>query len=347
MTIGEKIKELRRKNDLTQEKLADYLRVSYQAVSKWETGVTCPDLSMLAPLTKLLHTSADELLGLAGNEPDARRTELDASYEDTWKTGDLQARWQTSSDAASEYPGDMKYLERLAWAEACRSFEFKDDETYRAEQEKAIKHFAMVIEDCEDEKIRRSAITGIVQYLSFRGRKDEAKKYAELLPEGREKYNVLEFCLSGDELIFHKQEKLDGILNEFISSLDMNYNLSSDNAIMTILKAMIPDENYLVYHVYLYNVKIRQARRSTENCRYNEVVEQLGQARYHAQKYDGIYCNSGIYKYTSPLFDHYEFDSGKFVHTGTRTQIDGFEKELSDKRYDPLRGREDFIALLK
>ena len=38
MNIGEKIKDLRKKNDLTQEKLADYLNVSYQAVSKWECG---------------------------------------------------------------------------------------------------------------------------------------------------------------------------------------------------------------------------------------------------------------------------------------------------------------------
>ena len=33
--IGKRIRELRKKNDLTQEKLADYLGVSYQAVSKW------------------------------------------------------------------------------------------------------------------------------------------------------------------------------------------------------------------------------------------------------------------------------------------------------------------------
>ncbi|MBQ8275709.1 MAG: helix-turn-helix transcriptional regulator [Clostridia bacterium] len=38
--IGAKIKELRKKKDMTQEKLAEYLCVSFQAVSKWETGVS-------------------------------------------------------------------------------------------------------------------------------------------------------------------------------------------------------------------------------------------------------------------------------------------------------------------
>ena len=60
--IGQRIKDLRKKNDLTQEKLADFLGVTYQSVSKWECGVTMPDLALIVPLAKLLHVSTDELL---------------------------------------------------------------------------------------------------------------------------------------------------------------------------------------------------------------------------------------------------------------------------------------------
>ena len=38
--IGQKFKDLRKKDDLTQDRLADYLGVSSQAVSKWEVGVS-------------------------------------------------------------------------------------------------------------------------------------------------------------------------------------------------------------------------------------------------------------------------------------------------------------------
>ena len=40
LKIGENIKELRKAQDVTQEKLAYYLNISYQAVSKWENGVS-------------------------------------------------------------------------------------------------------------------------------------------------------------------------------------------------------------------------------------------------------------------------------------------------------------------
>ncbi len=45
-----KIKELRKAQDVTQEKLADYLNISYQAVSKWENGLALPDITLLPQL---------------------------------------------------------------------------------------------------------------------------------------------------------------------------------------------------------------------------------------------------------------------------------------------------------
>lgn len=77
MNIGKKIKFLRRQNDMTQEQLADLLGVSYQAVSKWETDVSSPDLSLIVPLARLFHVSTDVLFGVDGEN--ARRTEFDSA----------------------------------------------------------------------------------------------------------------------------------------------------------------------------------------------------------------------------------------------------------------------------
>lgn len=343
MTIGLKIKELRKKNDLTQEKLADYLHVSYQAVSKWETGISSPDLSLIAPLTKLLHVSADELFGLTDTEPDMRRTELEEAYKKTWNTGDLEERYKITEAAVQEYPADMKYLDWFAWTEAMRSFEFKDDEIYRAEQEKAIKHFAMIIEDCTDDKIKSSAIRGIVQYLSFPGRKDEAKKYADLYPENGSinKDDVIADCLSGEELISHKQKMLDAALNTLI-------DLTADNAAEAILRIMFPDENYLVYHMNLFSIKIRQARDCVERGVYDEAVKLLKQALFHACEYDKIDRDKpGKYRYTAPLFDHVEYDTREWFRTGTESQVEGFYEELTKQWFNPLREREDFKKLVE
>ena len=62
MRLGTRIKELRRKNDLTQQKLAEYLSVSAQAVSQWETNNALPDISLIAPLCNIFQISSDDLL---------------------------------------------------------------------------------------------------------------------------------------------------------------------------------------------------------------------------------------------------------------------------------------------
>ena len=52
----------RKKNGLTQEKLADYLGVTDKAVSKWERGIAMPDTSLMLELCDILGISVNELL---------------------------------------------------------------------------------------------------------------------------------------------------------------------------------------------------------------------------------------------------------------------------------------------
>ena len=62
MTLGEKIREARRKCGLSQEQLADKMSVSRSAIAKWETDKGLPDVGNLKLLARLLSTSLDRLL---------------------------------------------------------------------------------------------------------------------------------------------------------------------------------------------------------------------------------------------------------------------------------------------
>jgi len=62
MTLGKRIAVLRREKGLKQDDLAQMLEVSAQAVSKWENDQSCPDISLLPKLAKVLGVSVDELL---------------------------------------------------------------------------------------------------------------------------------------------------------------------------------------------------------------------------------------------------------------------------------------------
>ena len=62
MNLGEKIYELRKQQNLSQEELGDKLNVSRQTISKWERNESTPDLDKIVPLCDLFNLSVDELL---------------------------------------------------------------------------------------------------------------------------------------------------------------------------------------------------------------------------------------------------------------------------------------------
>lgn len=62
--IGEKIKELRKEMDCTQNALAQVLGVTQDSISLWETGKRIPDTQYVVALARFFEVSTDYLLGL-------------------------------------------------------------------------------------------------------------------------------------------------------------------------------------------------------------------------------------------------------------------------------------------
>lgn len=112
--IGEKIRSLRKQKNLSQEVLAQFLGVSFQAVSKWENGSAMPDVSMIPAIASFFDVSTDELFDFNRMEQEKKVQQLcwDAAqyrFEDPKKAESMLR------DALKQYPGNDVILNNLLY----------------------------------------------------------------------------------------------------------------------------------------------------------------------------------------------------------------------------------------
>lgn len=123
MTIyfGENLKKLRKSKDLTQDALADFLGMSFQAVSKWERGETYPDITMLPVIASFFGVTVDSLLGTDMIEKEKQINEYCKEYSRLWNEGKIQDVRDMLKTAIIEFPGNYdllsKYLNALIHAQ--------------------------------------------------------------------------------------------------------------------------------------------------------------------------------------------------------------------------------------
>ena len=79
VNLADKLQLLRKKNLLSQEELAEKLGISRQAVSKWESGQSLPDLNKLKAISKLYNVTIDSLVN--DDNEIGERNENKAAYE--------------------------------------------------------------------------------------------------------------------------------------------------------------------------------------------------------------------------------------------------------------------------
>ena len=80
MDIGSAIKKLRMDSKVTQEEVAEYLGISFQAVSKWETGTTMPDITLLPEIAAFFGVRIDDLFSV-DHEDELNRIDHILAYE--------------------------------------------------------------------------------------------------------------------------------------------------------------------------------------------------------------------------------------------------------------------------
>lgn len=112
--MGEKIKTLRKQKNISQEVLAQVLGVSFQAVSKWETGTCMPDVTMVPAIAGFFEVSTDELFDFNLIEQENKVMDI------VGRAADI--RWERPAEAEEilrqglkQFPGNEILLNNLLY----------------------------------------------------------------------------------------------------------------------------------------------------------------------------------------------------------------------------------------
>ena len=133
--FGENLKQLRLQKGLTQEKLAEFLGVSFQSVSKWERGNVMPDITMLPAIASFFHVSTDVLLGMSKYESESNIQRYIDTYYKLWQQRQFSEVYETMKQAVREYPGEFRLLVRYMNTLILQSSMQADHEQHREEIE--------------------------------------------------------------------------------------------------------------------------------------------------------------------------------------------------------------------
>lgn len=107
LNIGEVILAKRKEKRWTQEQLANAVGVSTPAVSKWETGATYPDITLLSPIARALNTTVDELLSYQNELSQTDVTELAKQAGSIYESKGFDAGWAFCQQKLKEYPNSI------------------------------------------------------------------------------------------------------------------------------------------------------------------------------------------------------------------------------------------------
>lgn len=357
--IGSIIKELRTKNGVTQDILANAIGVTPQAISRWESENGYPDIECLPVIADFFKVSIDELLGYQMLEREKRLADIKEEMHRLSEVGTIEERIDFIRIAIAQYPSDCELKENLAMCLFCLYSETQDDAVLHEAESLAL----YVVQNCRNEDTRYGAIRTLISIYAITKKTDKALEIVNLLAPM--KY-CREFAKSqgiGDgKTEIYKQDEIDKLTDSLgiaIRNLALDDELPNDIStwdkkikmfeISNELYYMIYGDNLMFYHCRLaFNYWIistyQMAQGKTE-----ETLLSLEKMCKHAVLYDKSYENDHGKNYTAILVDKiiYPEPNEDFHELTEHSQCYRMLEKLNHKRYEPIRDNDRFIDVIK
>ena len=204
--IGEKIRSLRKSKNISQEILAQYLGVTFQAVSKWENGSAMPDVTMIPAIACFFEVSTDELF-------DFNRLETEQKVQQAcWDIAEYRYTEPEKAEAdlralLRQYPGNEVILNNLIYSLQINKKFAETVDTCKA-----------LIETCKDDGTRYDAARIMAETYKEMGEYSLCKQAIDLIPEyfftHREEKALL---LEGEDMFRPAWQQKDDSLETVIS----------------------------------------------------------------------------------------------------------------------------------
>ena len=180
MSIGQNIKRLRRNADMTQEELAEILSISPQAVSRWETDATTPDISLIPAIVNLFGVTSDELLGINTAHVEEQAADYKKRISSLYSENRYGEMLALAREAVKTIPNNFQLVGQLALALTSGENALNEENI-----NEAIKHYKMILEKCVDNILRFNATVALCRiFAEKKGDKEQALVYAKQLPKG-------------------------------------------------------------------------------------------------------------------------------------------------------------------
>ncbi len=357
--IGKMIKKLRTENNITQDMLAGALAITPQAVSRWESETTYPDLEFLPVIADYFSITIDELLGYKLSEREEALLKIKKEADRLAESASADERITYIRKALISYPFDEDLKLHLA---VSLYHKWRDQPEYDVTREIQSLCMSIIKEGKHEENTYTAVITLCNVYSSLKN----PEKAFELINS----YTIpMKHCREGilsngigdgktERYLQDEIEKLTDRLGTVIQNLAVNRDLPNDSSawdkkiemlnIANRLFLMIYGENLMFYHTRLaqnfWLISTYQIAQGKDTA----ALDSLEKMAYHALAYHHAKQNDHGKYYSSVLTDQlmYPYPNQDFHELTEHNQAYDLFNRLQNKRYDLVRDNPRFLAVI-